>query len=323
MPLTEPASSFSGRVDDVFLYIFVLSAIFLIGITATIVYFVVRYSRKRHPRPVNVVENTALEVTWTVIPTVLFLSMFVYGWTNFEYMRQVPRDAMVIDVTARQWSWSFRYPNGKVTPDLYLALDRPVKVLLHSADVIHGFYIPEFRVKEDVVPGKTNFAWFQPELLGSFDLECTVICGPGHAHMLAKVNVVSEKDFKQWYFGPADAPLPKPPQPGMAAPAPPSAAVTSGPPAALALLESHGCLGCHSLDGSPSVGPTFKGRFGTRALLEVGGAVREEILDDSYYRRAIQDPGAEIVKGYPPVMPTLHLSEAEVNQIVEYLRTLG
>ena len=208
MIFSQPASSFSGRVDNVFLFTLVLSVVFLVGITATMIYFVWRYSRHRHPQPENVAENTALEITWTVIPTLLFLAMFLYGWTNYEYMRNAPRDAMVIDVTARQWSWSFKYPNGKVTPDLYLALGRPAKVLLRSADVVHGFYIPEFRVKQDVVPGVTNFAWFTPELLGTFDLECTVICGPGHAHMLAKVYVAPEAAFKQWYFGPPDAPPP-------------------------------------------------------------------------------------------------------------------
>jgi cytochrome c oxidase subunit 2 len=318
MPLTDPASSFSGRVDDVFLYIFTLSAIFLLGITGTIIYFVIRYSRKRNPNPVNVTENTILEIAWTVTPTLIFLSMFVYGWTNFQYMREAPRDAMVINVTARQWSWSFKYPNGKVTSDLYLALDRPVKVLLHSEDVIHGFYIPEFRVKEDVVPGKTNFAWFQPELLGTFDLECTVICGPGHAHMLAKVYVVPEKDFKQWYFGPADAPLPNPASASSVA-----TAAHAKPPVGLALLENRGCLTCHSLDGSARVGPTFKGRYGTHEVVKIGGTEREETLDEAYYRRAILDPGAEIAKGYPPVMPKLNLDPHEVDTMVSYLKKLS
>jgi cytochrome c oxidase subunit 2 len=208
MLFSQRASSFSGRVDNVFLLTLIVSAIVLFGITSLMVYFVIRYSRRRHPQPVNVSESTPLEISWTLATTVLFLAMFVYGWTNYEYMRNAPRDAMVIDVTARQWSWSFKYPNGKVTPDLYLALGRPVKVLLRSADVVHGFYIPEFRVKQDVVPGTVNFAWFTPELLGTFDLECTVICGPGHAHMLAKVYVAPESTFKQWYFGPPDAPPP-------------------------------------------------------------------------------------------------------------------
>jgi cytochrome c oxidase subunit 2 len=318
MPFREPASSFSGRVDDVFLFTLVLSVVFLVGITATIVYFVIRYSRRRHPKAVSVEENTPLEIAWTAIPTVLFLTMFVYGWTNFAYMREAPRDAMVIDVTARQWSWSFKYPNGKTTLDLYLALGRPVKVLLHSVDVVHGFYIPQFRVKQDVVPGMTNFAWFQPELVGSFDLECTVICGPGHAHMLAKVYVVPEERFKEWYFGPADAPLPLPAQ------ASPTEAVASAPePRGLLVLERERCTTCHSLDGSVGVGPTFKGRFGTRDVVKVGGGEREVALDADYYRRAIRDPQAEIVKGYPPVMPASSMTDADLEAVIDYLRGLG
>jgi len=228
MPFSQPASNLSVVSDNVFLYTLALSALVLLGITTLLIYFVVRYSRRRHPQPVNVSENTPLEVGWTVATTVLFLTMFAYGWTGFEYMRQAPRDAMAIDVTARQWSWSFKYPNGKAAPDLYVALGRPVRVLLHSADVIHGFYVPAFRVKSDVVPGRTNDAWFTPERLGTFDIECTVICGPGHAHMLGKVYVVPELSFKQWYFGPTDAPLPSPATPppspsgtGASSPSPP------------------------------------------------------------------------------------------------------
>jgi cytochrome c oxidase subunit 2 len=317
MPWTQPASSFSGKVDDVFLYTLILSAFFLIGITSAIVYFVIRYSRRRHPQPEKVEESLALEIAWTVTPTVLFLTMFVYGWTNYEYMRDAPRDAMLVDVTARQWSWSFKYPNGKVTSDLYLALDRPVKALLHSADVIHGFYIPEFRVKSDVVPGTTNFVWFKPELLGTFDLECTVICGTGHAHMLAKVYVVPEERFKQWYFGPTDAPLPIPAISRSA-----GVDLVSVKPRGLIVLESHYCTNCHSLDGSVTVGPTFKGRFGTSDVVEVAGVEHGVALDEAYYRRAIEDPGAEIVKGYPPVMPKASLSDEDLSAVIQYIRTL-
>ncbi len=317
MPFAQPASNIGGRVDDVFLYTLALSVIVLVGITGLVVFFVVRYARRRHPQPVNVSENTPLEISWTVGTTVLFLTMFFYGWTNFEYLRRPPRDAMVIDVTARQWSWSFRYPNGKTTPDLYLALNRPVEVLLHSADVIHGFFIPAFRVKEDEVPGKTNYAWFRPELLGTFDLECTVICGPGHAHMLAKVYVVPEDKFKEWYFGPADTPPPVPLAPGAA-----SADPAGTQPRGLAVLEADHCTTCHSLDGSVSVGPTFRGRFGARDVVKVGARERHITLDEAYYRRAIQDPGAEIVKGYPPVMPRTPLGDEDLNAVIAYLRTL-
>jgi cytochrome c oxidase subunit 2 len=208
MPFFPQASSAAGGVDSVFLFIVVLCLIFLISITSLTVYFVIKYSRKRHPKGVDIEGNAWLEAAWTIIPTVLFLSMFYFGWTHFEYERNVPRDAMVIDVTARQWAYSFSYPNGKRTAELYLAINKPFKMELHSLDVIHGFYIPAFRVKEDVVPGKNNYTWFTPTMLGTFDIECTVICGVGHATMLSKVVVVPVADFEAWYFGDENAPLP-------------------------------------------------------------------------------------------------------------------
>jgi cytochrome c oxidase subunit II len=318
MQFFEATSNINDKVDSVFVFIFALSVLFLVGITATMVAFVIRYSHRRHPQPVNIEGHTALEIAWTVIPLVLFLGMFVYGWTNFEYMRSAPRDAMVIEVNARQWSWSFKYPNGRVTPDLYLALDRPVKLLLHSADVIHGFYVPAFRVKSDVVPGKTNYVWFAPQMLGAYDVECTVICGVDHAHMLAKVQVVPETAFKEWYFGPDDAPPPS--QTVRAAP------LTASPdpeePRGLALLRAKGCLACHSINGSTGVGPTFKGRFGTRDVVKRGSTERTIRLDAAYYRRAILEPQLEIVKGYPPVMPASDWAPGDFETVLAYLASL-
>ncbi len=211
MPFFQQASSAAGRVDAVFLAITALCAAFLLLITFLLVYFVIKYNRKRHPKGEDIEGNTWLEIVWTVIPAVLFLLMFYYGWTNFDYERNVPRDAMVIDVTARQWAYAFTYPNGKRTTELYLALNKPFKMELHSLDVIHGFYIPAFRIKEDVVPGKNNYTWFTPTTLGTYDIECTVICGVGHAKMLSRVVVVPVGVFESWYFGDEDAPLPRDP----------------------------------------------------------------------------------------------------------------
>jgi cytochrome c oxidase subunit 2 len=319
VPFFQQASNINDKVDDVFLYIFALSLLFLVGLTATMVYFVVRYSRRRNPQATNIEGHTGLEITWTVIPLVLFLSMFYFGWTNFRYMRQAPRDALVVEVTGRQWSWSFKYPNGRVTPELYLALDRPVKLQLVSVDVVHGFFVPAFRVKEDVVPGKVNEVWFVPKLLGSFDVECTVICGVNHSYMLSKVRIVPEAAFKEWYFGPQEAPLPLP---TTATTTPVTAVPAEAKPPAVALLEAKGCVACHSLDGSVTVGPTFKGRFGTREVVRCGETEREITIDESYYRRAIQDPQAEIVKGYPPAMPTTPLTEDELRVVVGFLKGL-
>lgn len=311
MPFLAQASSFSGSVDRVFLGSLAVCAAFLLLVSFFIVYFSIRYSRKRNPQPVDIHENTPLEIVWTVVPLVLFLVMFYYGWTDFRTMRHPPPDAMVVEVTARQWAWSFKYPNGKQTDELYVALGRPVKVITRTLDVIHGFFVPAFRVKVDVVPGKSNFVWFTPRLLGDFDIQCTVICGVNHSAMLSKVRVMPEAEFKRWYF--SDEAVPK-----LA-----TAAPAAGEAPAVALLRSKDCLACHSLDGSPMVGPTFKGLFGARQSVLFKAEPREVVVDEDFLRRVIREPESAVVAGYPPVMPPAYLSAAELKAIVSYLKSLG
>jgi cytochrome c oxidase subunit II len=317
MILPEQASSAAGKVDAVFLFILALSVAFLIFITGMMVVFVIRYSRKRHPKGEDIEGHTGLEIAWTVIPLVLFLAMFYFGWTNFEYMRNAPRDAMVVKATARQWAWQFEYPNGKQTQDLYAALGKPVKVELRSLDVIHGFFVPAFRIKMDVVPGKVNTTWFTPTQLGAFEIECTVICGTKHSEMLARAVVVSEDEFKRWFFGGDDAPLPGEP------PKPVTAVATPTPAPALVLLKDRGCLTCHSTDGTVMVGPTFQGLFGLRQTVTTAGDKdREVVVDEPYLERAIEDPAAEVAKGYPPAMPPGELTPAELKLVIDYLKGL-
>lgn len=316
MPFLPQASTAAGRMDAVFLFIVALCVAFFIFITFLLVYFVIKYNRKKHPKGEDIEGNTWLEITWTVTPAVLFLVMFYFGWTNFDYLRHVPRDAMVITVTARQWAWSFTYPNGKRTTELYVALNKPVKAELRSLDVIHGFYVPAFRIKEDVVPNKQNYTWFIPTKLGTFDIECTVICGVNHANMLSKVVVVPVSDFEAWYFGGEDAPLPGQAKAAVAStPAPPNPA--------MAFLDEKGCLTCHSQDGSVAVGPTFKGLYGTKEIVkESTGEEREITVDESRLARAIESPDAEVVKGYPPAMPAVKLTEAELKEIIAFIKSL-
>jgi cytochrome c oxidase subunit 2 len=317
MPSLPSASSFAGQVDAVFLVILAMSVAVLALITFLMVFFVIKYNRKRHPRGEDIEGNTWLEVVWTVTPLVLFLGMFYYGWTNFGHMRSVPRDAMVITVTARQWAWSFTYPNGKQTSELYLALNKPAKMELRSLDVIHGFYVPAFRIKGDVVPGMENYTWFTPTRLGTFDIECTVICGVDHANMLSKAVVVPVADFEAWYFGDENAPLP-----GRIAAAAPASDLPDNP--AVATLRTKSCLTCHSLDGRVMVGPTFKGLYGLRQTVAdaAGGNAREITVDDAYLAKSIQDPMADIVRGYPPAMPASPLTEVELKQVIELLKGL-
>ncbi len=315
MPYGRQASGFVEGVDKVFLFMFVLSVAVLILVTSLIVYFVFRYSRKRNPEPVDIEGNLALEITWTLIPLVLFLAMFYFGWTEFWKMRNPPRDAMVVEVTARQWAWSFEYPNGRRSDELYVALDRPVKLELRSQDVLHGFAVSEFRVKADVVPGKVNFLWFTPKLLGTYDIQCTVLCGTHHSYMLSKVHVLAEDEFKAWYFRDDE-------RPEAVAAAASGSPVTSVDEGCEVLLEAKDCLMCHTLDGSEGLGPSFQGLMGSRIQVLVGDELRELTIDEAYLRDAILRPEAQVRVGYSPEMPETDLEEGELAQLVECMRSV-
>jgi cytochrome c oxidase subunit 2 len=193
------ASNFANSVDAVFLYIVILSLIVLVGITAAMIYFVIRYSRKRNPVPKNIEGNTTLEILWTTIPLVLFLSMFYFGWTGYEDMRAIPDDALDIQVTARMWQWSFQYPNGLKTDTLYVPVHKAVKVDLKSMDVNHAFFIPAFRVKKDVYANKKNNAWFRSDKVGVYDIACAEYCGLNHSYMYSSIHVMEQKDYDAWF----------------------------------------------------------------------------------------------------------------------------
>ncbi len=306
------------KSDAVFFYVFGLSVVFRIGFTALTIYFVVRYSKKRNPVASQIDGHVGLEVVWTVIPLVLFLSIFYYGWTNYEYMNQAPRDAMAVKVTARQWSWSFEYPNGKQSKVLFAPIGKPMKMEVRSADVVHGFYVPSFRIKIDAVPSRTNSTWFQATKVGSYDIQCTVICGVDHSLMLSKVIVVPEDEFKAWYFGGEDAP-----EPGKSFRASEAHPDLKDLPQGLAVLTAKGCLACHSVDGKPKVGPTLKALYGRDEQILMAGTMKVIQVDDAYLRRSITHPMDQVVRGYPNAMPKTQLTEQELNEVVRYIKTLN
>lgn len=310
MDFYKQASLSAQKSDAVFFFVFALSVVFLAFITGLMIYFVVRYSRRRNPRAEQIEGHVGLEIVWTVVPLVMFLAIFYYGWTNWQYMSQAPRDAMSVKVTARQWSWAFEYPNGKRSKVLFAPVDRPMRLEVRSLDVVHGFFVPAFRMKIDAVPTHANTTWFQATRLGSFDIECTVICGVDHSLMVSKVVVVPEAAFRAWYFGGDDAPEPRP----VAAPPEPP-----GDPAE-ALLAAKGCLACHSLDGKPMVGPTFKGMLGRREVVVRKGAERTLTVDEGRIRAAITDPGHPVVKGYPAAMPSTPMTPPELDRVVAFLK---
>jgi cytochrome c oxidase subunit 2 len=296
--------STSEAVDPVFIFIYAACLVLFLGITVVMILFVVRYHRSRAPQPTSTVaSNIWLEIVWTALPSLLVLAMFWYGWKEYLVLRTVPKGAMTVTATARMWSWSFRYANGKTSPKLYVPVGTPVEVDLVATDVIHGFFIPAFRVKRDVVPGMKNHAWFVADRPGSYDLFCSQYCGTGHAAMITTVEALPREEFAVWL------------QEGTAG------AVTAIDGKKLA--TDKGCLGCHSLDGSPSVGPTFKGVFGRQTIVDSGGQERSITVDEEYLRRSIHDPKTDVVKGFQPIMPAYaDLSREELDALVAFIKGL-
>jgi len=287
-------------VDTAFYVIFGISALMLLGVTIAMVWFVWRYNRRRQPRPLSQKDhNVWLEVTWTIIPTVLVMLMFWYGWEGYLSLRTIPEGAMPVRAQARMWSWLFTYENGATADKLYVPVGTPVKVELSSVDVLHSFYIPAYRIKRDMVPGMTTYAWFVADKAGSFDIFCAEYCGVGHSAMITSVEALPPEEFETW--------------------------LAQGSPTAQdpgeELLASLGCLGCHSRDGSPLVGPSFQGLAGRTVRVEKDGRVQELVVDEAYLRRALLEPNAEIVEGYPPVMPPYggQLDETQLQALLDTL----
>jgi len=307
------ASTFVEGVDTAFAVILGISIFFLIGITAVMIMFLYRYNEKRHPKAVQIEGSTTLEIIWTVIPFILVMLMFYYGWAGWITMKKVPEGAMEVTVNARMWSFNFQYENGRITDRLYVPVNQPVRLNLNALDVIHSVYIPAFRLKEDMVPGlENNRAWFEATKEGTYSLFCTEYCGLQHSFMYTDVVVMSQEAFDEWY---ADTT-------GLI---PEITAETNLALLGRQITERYGCIACHSLDGSRLVGPTFKGIWGATHTVITDGREREVLVDEDYVRRSIYDPDADIVKGYrrgQMISYRNEVSNEEVDLIIEFIKTL-
>jgi cytochrome c oxidase subunit 2 len=293
-------------IDPVFMFIFGACLVLLLGITVAMVVFVLRYHRSRAPKPTSqVASNLWLEIVWIVLPTILVLAMFWYGWKEYLVLRTVPKGALPVTATARMWSWEFSYANGRTSPRLYVPVGKPVRVELVSQDVIHGFFLPAFRVKRDVVPGMSNFAWFVATKPGSYDLFCSQYCGTGHSAMITTVEALSGKAFEEWLEHV------------------PGGGDKESRIDGRKLAGEKGCLGCHSLDGSPGAGPSFKGIIGRSEVVITRGAKRSITVDEAYLRHSISDPQADVVNGFQPIMPAYgDLKKEEIEALVEFMETV-
>ena len=298
------ASTFAEGVDLSLYIITGISLFFLLGITIVMIYFVFRYNKKRNPVASNIEGSHTLEILWTAIPTLLVMVMFYFGWMGYKPMRKVPEGAMEIKAYAQMWKFSFEYPDGRYSDTLVVPIGKPVKLHLISRDVLHSFFVPAFRIKEDMVPGKDNFMWFEATKEGRYDVLCAEYCGQLHSYMLSSVTVVSESAYDEWLA---------------------NAVSTADEHPGLALLKRNACLTCHSQDGSKLIGPSFLGAYGRAQIVETNGADREIIVDDEYIIRSIKEPNADIVKGYMKGLMVSYdnvITDDQLAEIIDYLKTL-
>lgn len=306
------ASNFVSTFNKSFYFIAGISLFLLVGLTIVMLYFVFRYNNKKNKTAIQNEGNIWLEVTWTVVPILLALAMFYYGWQGWKPMNKPPKDGITLTSVARMWSFSFKYENGKESPDLIVPVNTPVKINLVSLDVIHSLFIPAFRIKSDMIPGRIKMMWFLPQTVGEYDLYCAEYCGLRHSYMNSTVKVLSTADYNAWYADTA----------AIIKPAEGAAPGSEG----LTIMLNQGCNACHSSDGSRIVGPSYLNLYGEQQTVIRDGAEVSVTVNDDYIRKAIFDPNSEIVKGYPKELMQSYkgsLSDDDVSKIIEYLKTLN
>lgn len=325
----EQASTIASDVDLITAGVTALALIFAVPVAILVVIFAIRY-RRGVPRQRFVEAHEGrgadrtwmLEVAWIAIP--LILALGVYSWGAGLYLRlyAIPANAMDVYVVGKQWMWKFQHPTGHTEIDeLHVPVGFPVRLTMISEDVIHSFYVPAFRVKRDVVPGQYTTAWFEATRPGTYALNCAEYCGTDHSRMLARVIVMEPTEYQAWLSGREVGG-----RSGVVDEGSGASGAASGAPMTMAgsgeqLFAQLGCNSCHRPDDS-GAGPTLVGLWGEEVELSDGQVV---VADIDYIRRSILDPQAQIVAGYPPIMPTYdgQIGEEELLTLVEYIRSLA
>ncbi|MCG3195844.1 MAG: cytochrome c oxidase subunit II [Candidatus Omnitrophica bacterium] len=298
-------STYAVEIDWMFSFILYLSAFFFALIVGLMVWFCIRYRAREGggPQP-SPSHNLKLELVWTIIPLLLVIAIFYEGFRGFMRLSVPPQNAYNINVTGQKWKWLFSYPNGYVDEALHVPVDRPVRLTMTSEDVIHSLYIPAFRLKKDVVPGRYHTVWFNATAAGEYDLFCAEFCGKDHSNMITKAVVHPPGEFEKWLEDASNFLAKMPPH-----------------EAGEKLYKVRGCAQCHSIDGKANTGPTFKGLMGHEVALKGGTTI---VVDENYIRESILEPNAKVVAGFQPVMPTFkgRIKDEEITAIIEYLKTL-
>lgn len=313
LTLPEQASHNAHIVDDLYNSIMLISVIGFIGLMGVMLYFIVRYHKTQNDKSAYIPHNAFAETLWTVIPTIIFVAIAVWGLWGYYAREYYPEDAMKVKVTGRQWYWEFGYQSSEgydftVNDIMYVPVGKTIMAEMTSTDVIHSFFVPSFRVKKDTVPGLRTRVSFTPTKEGDFTIFCAEFCGTSHSRMRGLVRVVSQARYNKWMeHKVSEAKFLK-----TAKPADRGAKI----------VAQKGCTSCHDLTGKHLIGPTLLGIFGTERNLE-GGATA--IADAEYIRESILDPQAKIARGFSHTKMNSfagQLTESEIDDIVEYLKTL-
>jgi cytochrome c oxidase subunit 2 len=301
------ASTVAEHVDSLYFFLVAVSGFFAILIAVLVVTFAIRYRRRSEdelPKPIH--GSLRLEMTWTLIPFAIAMIMFFWGASVYLEISRPPDDALEVFVVGKQWMWKLQHLEGRrEINELHVPIGQPIKLTMTSEDVIHSFFVPAFRIKADVVPGRYTTTWFQATKAGRYHLFCAEYCGTEHSGMIGWIDVMEQADYQAWLGAPQTG--------------------ETGPPVASAgegLFQKYGCVTCHRAGGSGGLGPALVGLYGSTVRLRNG---RTLIADDAYIRESILNPRAQVVAGYKPVMPTFQgqISEEGVLQLIQYIKSLS
>ncbi len=299
----DSASTFSWKVDALYFYLSGVTLFFTLLISAVLIFFVIRYRRRTPyeiPRPVA--GSHKLETLWTVIPFIIAMTMF--GWGARIYFQQYnpPTNAIEVYVVGKQWMWKLQHATGqREINQLHIPVGRKIKLIMTSEDVIHDFFVPAFRTKMDVVPGKYTVMWFEATTPGTYHLFCAEYCGMNHSGMTGSIVVMEPREFDNWLSG--------------------NTGSTTPAVAGQQLYQTLGCASCHGANGEGGRGPTLAGVFGKTTQLQTGESVP---VDERYVRESILNPQAKLVAGFGPIMPTFQgqISEDQLLQLIAFIKSL-
>jgi cytochrome c oxidase subunit II len=303
--LGPQGSVYAGKIDDLYMVIFYLCMFFFLLIFVLTIGSVIVWRKKPGRKTPHITDNLPLELAWSIIPLLLCMGLFFWGVQRWMEAEVAPNEALEITVTAKKWQWAFEYPDGTRTlNEVHLPINKPARFIMSSEDVLHDFFVPDMRVKHDIVPGRYTEIWFTPTVPGLHHATCAEYCGKGHSDMQAKVFVDNPEQYAKWVLEGGDEWKTMTPK-----------------EYGLYLYQSKGCETCHTLDGTKLAqgGPSWKGIFGKMEKMSDG---KEYKVDENYIRESMMAPSAKIVMGYENIMPTFQglLREREINALVAFIK---